>query len=129
MRNMYLDVDESMFRDFLRNARSSQFYRLNEEDIKDKVQRLKTLLVDVQRRISKIKTSTLFLDFKSCNSNFTFRCERSFKQSFEDDVFYLFLQYVYYDWDREVKHCRKRYLTTFVVKRNIFCAFFNDAKI
>lgn len=47
MRNMYLDVDESMFKDFLRNARSSQFYRLNEKDIKDKVQRLKTLLVDV----------------------------------------------------------------------------------
>lgn len=47
MRNMYPNVDELMFRDFLRNARSPQFYRLDEEDIKDKVKHLKALLANI----------------------------------------------------------------------------------
>jgi len=76
-----------------------------------------------------IKTLTLFLNFKLYNSNITFHCEIFFKQSFENNAFYFFLQHVYYDYDRKIKHCRKRYLTSFVIKRNIFCTFFNDATI
>jgi len=127
MRNMYPDVDELMFRDFLRNARPPQFYRLDEEDIRDKITHLKALLADIQRRPSVTETPALSSDFKSCGSDITSRCGRPFEQSFEDDAPYLFLQHVYYDYGRRAEHCRKRYLTSFAIKRDIFCAFFGDA--
>lgn len=127
MRNMYPDVDELMFRDFLRNARPPQFYRLDEEDIKDKVKHLKALLADIQRRPSETETPALSSDCKAFGSDITSRCGRPFEQSFKDDAPYLFLQHVYHDCGRGAEHCRKRYLTTFAVKRDIFCAFFGDA--
>lgn len=129
MRNTYPDVDEVMFRDFLRNARPPQFYRLDEGEIRDKVQRLKALLADVQRRPSETETPALSSDIKSCGSDITSRCGRPFEQSFEDDVPHLFLQHVYHGCGRRVEHCRKQYLTAFSVKRDVFCAFFGDAAI
>ncbi len=61
------------------------------------------------------------------NSNIIFCCKRFFEQLFKDNVSYLFLQHIYYNCSRRTEYCRKRYLTTFAVKYNIFCAFFDDA--
>ncbi len=129
MRNIYFDIDKLIFRDFFRNTCPFQFYRLDEEDIQNKVQRLKTLLVDIQYCFSEIETSALFSNFRLYNSDIIFCCSRFFEQLFENNASYLFLQYIYYDCDCRVEYCRKRYLTTFVVKRNIFYAFFGNAAI
>jgi len=129
IRNIYFDVDKLIFRDFLCSACLSQFYRLDKENIQNKVQRLKTLLADIQYCLSEIETSVLFSNFKLYSSDIISRCKRFFQQLFKNNTFYLFLQHIYYNCDCKIEHCRKQYLTTFIVKRNIFCAFFENAAI
>ncbi len=86
LRNMYPDADEMTVREFLRNARPPQFYRLDEDHLKDKIRDVRAVLANIQRRPSENVTPQLSSNYQSCGPDIAFRCGRPFERSFKDDA-------------------------------------------
>lgn len=47
MRNIYFDIDNFIIREFFRNARLSQFYQLDKQDLNKKIKQLEAILANI----------------------------------------------------------------------------------
>ena len=119
--NPYVDADETMAREFLRRARPPQLYQFDDTAFDLNVRKICDTLKQVQRSCPVLPTPDLTSDRESCGPDVSSRCGRPFEQAFLDDVGRLFLHHVYKD---SLCASRKRYITTFAVKRDIFHCFF-----
>ena len=119
--NPYLEADETMAREFLRRARPPQLYQFDDTAFDLNVRKICDTLKQVQRSNPVPPSPDLSSDRESCGPDVSFRCGRPFEQAFLDDVGRLFLRYVYSD---SLCASRKRFITTFAVKRDIFHCFF-----
>ena len=121
--NAFTDADETMARDFLRHARPPQLYHFDDTMFDLNVRRICDALKQVRPREAMTETPEISSNRDSCGSDVSLRCGRPFEQAFHDDVARLYLRHIYKDYG-DVQ--RKRHITSFAVKRDIFHAFFGS---
>lgn len=121
--NPFVGADEMMTREFLRHARPPQLYYFDDSVFDLNVRRICDALKQIQPRGVGIEAPEISSDRDSCGSDLSLRCGRPFEQAFHNDVGRLYLRYLYKDY-RDAQ--RKRYITSFAVKRDIFHAFFGS---
>lgn len=121
IRNAFEDADESMTRDFLRHARPPQLYQFDDSVFDSNVRRICDALKLVRPCIIATDPPTISSNHNACGTDVSSRCGRPFEQAFQDDVCHLYLRNIYDDF---ATTGRKRYVTSFGVKRYIFQCFF-----
>lgn len=125
------DPDVKMASEFLRQCRPTEHYNFDETVFSSEVQRIATTLRAVQAR-GTTSTAPLLSFNGQGNMSLADRCGRPFEQSFLDDKKYLFISYIYNThWAslslEQLTSLRQRHLTSFMVKRDIFHAFFGNS--
>lgn len=124
--NAFADADEIIARDFLRHARPSQLYHFDDIVFDTNVRRICDVLKQIQLRSIATEASEISSNRDSCGTDVLFRCGRPFEQVFRDDVDHFYLRHLYKDYGNVQ---RKRYVTSFAVKRDIFYAFFGSPSL
>ncbi len=122
--NPFTGADEMMTREFLRQARPPQLYHFDDTVFDLNVRRICDALKQIQPRSAITEAPEISSDRDSCGSDVSLRCGRPYEHAFHDDVGCLYLRYLYKDYG-DVQ--RKRYITSFAVKRDIFHAFFGSS--
>lgn len=95
IRNLYPNVEDTVVQRFIRNARSSQFYEIDEAKIRDMTKQVRSVLSSSRRRSVHAPSPSMTSHYEVNGSNVSHRCERSHEQAFRDDAPYLFLRYLY----------------------------------
>ena len=114
-----------MAKNFLREARPSNFFRIKPVKLHDKVQIIYTILYNITEKKAAAKILKLTFNYDNCGFDIINRYKISFEKSFLANRQYLFLQYLYLNL---YSITLKRYLTSFDIKRNIFYNFFGTVK-
>ncbi len=107
----------------MRNILPSKYYAIDSERMHQIVQVNCQLLGDVPYIKRRAVAPELTADHEGCGLNISDRCSRPQERSFQTDEENLFLKHIYLT---SYSTHPKRYLTSFAIKRDFFCAFFGS---
>ncbi|KAL9129890.1 MAG: hypothetical protein Q9217_001790 [Psora testacea] len=117
-----LDADQRMARDFLHQARPTQFYEFDTSAFDAEVRRICECLSRISRRTDKSDTPELSSERDLCGSDTAARCGRPHEQSLVGDRKFLFLRYM--GSNIRKSGSGKPYITSFAIKHAMFANFF-----
>lgn len=128
IRQLYRDrkaADISMIEDCVRRILPSNYYKVDQELMRRKVQLIYQIIGDIARAETVTTAPELTSDHENGRPDASDRCGRPRASALQADGGYLFFDHIY---STSYDTTPKRYLTSFAVTRDFFHSFFGTAE-